>query len=657
MRKILAVAVLDIRRLWMAVGAFGVAVGILPALAKGVGTKMRPDDIFPFVFGITALVAGGAFGADFAEGKPSFFFARPLSTLTLLMGRIAALAGLLVSACGGFVLSHWLSARQTLAESFVPITAKDLWALGVAWAISLFFSLGISANTRQSSRPGLSFVWVAPLRLVAVLGTTALMFGLFTDIVMRAYDSPTPMKLLFGSYLAAAFLVSCVAIELGRTDRLTITRVMNIGMYLYTTLICVVVVIAWLYILHPGPSAITSVTDALVSTDGRVAFVSARVNRGDAKFRPYFSVDLGSGEVQRLTADRPTGPNNYDGPPWLWQSADGNTKVWCEESPIMFRLLRWVLTRSSTFRYQTSFGESKPFPLPLVLEATKEFEDELVMGGMPVDVLPASNGEVFAVASTTYRDGRAERHLSFMSPSRGQISDSIFSRRIATWAFLPSGRLRVVAVVRMGEGRDLQILDVDPATAKTTVVAAEDAGTSVWARFNRSATKALIISGPIAERTVALVDLEGTPRAPTRTLATGKGINLAAMFLMDGRVAVLVARPPEAELKIFSPEGKALLDLPLGVGGSWLGGEPFTNVVSLSRMLNGAPEVDLVDTTSGKTLRRIPGLRPVASWARPLPPTPADSPGARLFMSYDEKLYILPSLTEEPRLMLPRPPQ
>ena len=655
MRKILAVAVLDIRRLWMAVGAFGVAVGISPAVSRAFGNTSKPDEIFPLVFGITGLVAGGAFGADFAEGKPSFFFARPLATSQLFAGRIAALAGLVLSGCLGFTVSHWLSGRQTLVESFVPITAKDLWALGVAWVVSLFFSLGVSANTRQTARRSLGAFMLAPLRIAASLAITGLMFGLFTDVVIRAFDSTKPASLLFGSYAVAAFLSSCVAIEMGRTDRLTITRVLNLGMYFHTALVFAAVAAAWAYILHPGPDAIRSISSAFSSPDGRVAYVSAGVDRGGARFRPVFSVDLGSGDVQRLPADWAAGPGGAAERPWLWHSRDGGTRVWAEQTPLLFRGIRRFLSGAFTgFRFRTSFGEERPLPMS-DLAPTWGIREASVMDELPLDILPSSNGDLFAVWWTDTGKAGIGRHLAFMSPARGELAEvdlAAEKRFVVAWAFLPTGQLRAATLHRGDLGQRLEFVDIDPATGHMRVVASEEASEDARVLFDAEAASALIASGPLAARTISLRRLESSE--PAQTLGTARDADFETSFLADGRIALLVRQKASAELRLFSREGKPTLNIALGAGRSTLGGEPFASVLSVATLYMGQSELSFLDSGSGKVLRRFPGLSAPPSWSWDAPPPPG-SPGARLLISPDQKLYILPSLTEAPRLVLPRP--
>ena len=141
------------------------------------------------------------------------------------------------------------------------------------------------------------------------------------------------------------------------------------------------------------------------------------------------------------------------------------------------------------------------------------------------------------------------------------------------------------------------------------------------------------------------------PKPTLVTLAASRSNSLEASFLADGRIVVLVRQPPTAELRLFSADGASLFSRPLGEGFTNLGGEPFTNVLWVSTLLRGKPHVVLVDTRSGESLRQLSGFRTLTNWERELPPPPG-SPGARLLMSADRKLYLLPSVSEDPRPLL-----
>lgn len=292
-----------------------------------------------------------------------------------------------------------------------------------------------------------------------------------------------------------------------------------------------------------------------------------------------------------------------------------------------------------------------PFPLPDALEL--DFWD--VRGVQSLDILPTSRGDLFAVR---WADRVKGGNLAFVSPSRGQLSALPLSGTLLrAWAFLPSGAMRTVMVDRTARSEEIQFADIDPATGALEARGRIDLGAAPYVRLDGSATRALVIAGSAVERNVTLVQIDGPAPVQGQVLVSARQSNLEAGFLADGRVAVIVRQPPNADLRLFSPDGQFLFGVPLGGGHTTLGAEPFPNTISISTTRAGKTEMVLVDTTSGRVLRRLPDLRPSARWLAGYAetPPPPGTPGAGMVWSSDGKLYLLPSLTEEPRLLLPRP--
>jgi hypothetical protein len=254
-----------------------------------------------------------------------------------------------------------------------------------------------------------------------------------------------------------------------------------------------------------------------------------------------------------------------------------------------------------------------------------------------------------------------------MSPTRGQLSvvDLAETRRPKrAWSFLPTGQLRVAFQNGVETVEEIQFVDIDPATGKVTPVAAAPIGRRgevFTVRFGEPASSALVEAGPPTERTALLLTLDGRPQPTMHTLATVTRVNLEAGQLADGRIAVIVRQPPTAELRLFSTAGEPLLTIPLGDGFTTIGSEPFPNVLIVSTRLASTSIVRLFDTTTGRLLRQVEGFHaPRALFASnlvfssKLEPAPPASAGSRLLLK-KETLYLLPSMTEAPRPLLPRP--
>ena len=649
MRAVLAVATLDLRRLWMVVGSAGVALGLFPSLVRGLSVQATAQETLPFAIGAAAVIAGAAFGMDFAENRPSFFYARPMSTTAMFAGRIAAMLGLVLLSIATFLSVQWLSGLMWPGLPAARVRPLHLIVIAVGWAVALFFSLAAAVHVRQRIKVGARAFVLGALRMLGVLAFTALTIALFIDILLRAYESRTPVIILLSSYVLAAFIASCAAIELGRSNRLRITEVLNLGMYIHTTLAFVTLLTVWFYVLRPGPGAITSIAGVTPSPDGAAAYVAARVDRGSETYLPRFRVDLSTGEVRRL--DRGA-LNAAREPRGQWQSRDGGTQVWTNQTPMLLRSIRQLMTRSSPFHFQSPFGTEQTLPLPN--DFVLDFDWEIK--GLPVDILPSSGGDVFAF----HWIDRKGPHLAFMSPARGQLSvvDAEASRGVKrAWMFLPSGQLRVAFQRRVEKVEDLHIVDIDPATGKATSLAsAPIAPNGHWftARFDDSASRVLVDGGFANERRSLLLTLDGSPLARVQMLSISKQTAFESAFLADGRVVVLHREPPLSELRLLTNTGEPALTVPLGEGYSKLGNEPFANVLIVTTQLASKTTVRLFDSTTGRELRRIEGFHAPAPYYSYLSePAPPGSPAARILME-KETLYLLPSLTEEPRRLLPK---
>ncbi|MBK5257483.1 MAG: hypothetical protein JJE39_15775, partial [Vicinamibacteria bacterium] len=288
MNKILAVALLDIRRLGFGVLSAALIAGLIPAFVSGMGSSVPIAKLMSVAFLLVGLVAGGYFGGDFAEGRASFFFARPLPTAVLIAGRFVALLALASTTFLAIMASNWLSTSDRTGWTFWILQRSHLESLGASWAWALLASLSVAAHGKgERGVRNWRDLAVIPFRLGLVLGGVILVFGLFADLSLRAYSNSPPIRLFFGTWTLGLFVASCVGIVAGRTERMRIARFQNLVMYAQLALTAFFVLGAWAYVLHPGPDAIRSVIYAKGSPDGRFAYVETQVDRGEPRsFRP-----------------------------------------------------------------------------------------------------------------------------------------------------------------------------------------------------------------------------------------------------------------------------------------------------------------------------------------------------------------------------------
>ncbi len=653
MNKALAVALLDIRRLAFGLLSAALVAGLIPALASGLGVKVSVALILGWAFVLVGAVTGGTFGNDFSDGRSSFFFARPLGTGVLIAGRFAALLALTAGAFFSFMASYWLSTSDRAGWTPWVLTQTHDKVLLSAWAVSLFISLSAAARGRGVRvENGLRLMLLIPVRIGLSMGAFLLLFGLFADLILRAYRNDfRPIEYFILSWVAASFVASCLAMAGGRTERGRIQRFQGRVMAAHFALVSVVVAAAWIYVLHPGVDAIERVEgNSWGSPDGRTAYAVARVDRGDGTtFKPVFVVDIASGQAERLNAD------SYQGP---WLSEDGGTMVWSEATPFFFRPLWRHMGGATTYRVKTSSGQITPLPMPNKLPDYTSVRDLSNFGAVD-EVLPSPDGDVFAI--------EWDRHLTFTSRSRGELSDVDQRKDRANVArainlreavFRPSGELRAARVVRDTAGaQDLTFLDVDPKSGSMKTVASVPVEGPVRVQFDGAGARALLtsVTQPGRGAFISLVDLSGAASEARPTILVKDVFFPGAIFLADGRIAVSnggsVGAWQKRTLAIFSPTGQPVLDIPLGSGTPpRLDREIFPGVLAVrTEMLK--EDLSLIDTSTGAVIRRIPNMSSPAWFLRNT--VPAGTPAARLLLSSDGKLYELPSVNAEPRLLLP----
>ncbi len=655
MKGILAVALLDWRRLALGLVSGALIAGLVPSLASGLGGTAPANEILILTFALVGMAAGGLFGTDFADGRAAFFFARPLTAPAMILGRLSGLLALAVAALVAFMASYGLSSYRRPDFQLDVLGSVHLKVLASAWILALYLSLAVAAYSRSPRGPmGLRGALASLGRLVATLSAFIFIFGLFADLMMRAYmGTGQPARLFFTSWIVAAFVASCVAIVAGRTEQMRIARTQNRVMAAYGALCAVGVAVAWIYVLHPGPEAIRSVKwGSLASPDGRTVFVAAGVDRGHAEsFWPRFTLDVASGRARLLNADPGFTP---------WLSPDGGTLVWSEATPFFFRPLWRLIGGSSTFRVQSQGGAEEVLPLPVSVPDGFSAADGRFRYRSVDYILPSKDGQTFAILW--------DNHITFSTRGGSELSSVDFGpgrRRIGGVRFAPDGALRLAQVRQDQANSILEVLRVEPHSGKLTRLTSMAVGPMVLFHFDATGERALVTSrwgASIAtfRGEVSLLDLHSENRSPV-TLLQGGGVAALAIFLADGRVAA-TANPwnswDTGVFKTFSAEGKPLLDIAFEPGTrADVRDEMFPGLLAVRYSRTGISEDALVDANTGATVRRFTEGEPVArSWYLDLaPPPPPGSPAARLLKSRDGKLFEIPTPTAEPRLVLPRP--
>ncbi len=650
MRKVLAVALLDWKRLGFGLTSGALVAGLIPTLASGLGVKVEPSSVLLVALGIVGVAAGEFFGGDFAEGKSSYYFARPLPTASFFAGRLISVLTLAAGALAAFMTSFTLSSSEGSPTDLSILPRTHGAALAGGWCVALYFRLAVAVSSKnvRSPKPWLELA-KAPFRLAFSLGSVIFVFGLFGDLMLRAYRGPNAMKLLVGSWVVACLIASLVGIAQGRTEGLRIARFQRLVGFAHAGLAALAVIAAWVYVLHPGPGAIREVRFATGSPDGRFAYVQTTVDRGTPEhFLPVFVVDLASGQTTRLNSDPIMGP---------WTSLDGSTLAWGEATPLFLRPIWRMLGGASNLRVKGPSGSVESLLLPSHLDTSgvPGTDGYLFTGGVDA-IVPSADGALLALVSWG--------SVTFMERSGALLKEATLAKypaRLKGLMFTPTGKLRAARGIQEGATARIEFMEVDPRTGNINALSSIETGSSSSVRFDAQGGRALVTSGGPAGASMTLVNLGEGPAPSNAGVALGSDLFSGATFLADGRVAVAGGDAygrTGRSLRVFSSTGEPTLNQKLDDGANVsLGKEVFPGVLCLHILKGKNSAVAFIDATNGAELRRIPGYslapRPFSLYVETVPPP--GTPGARLLLSAG-KLYELPSLQAEPRLLLPKAP-
>ena len=644
MNGITSIAALDLRRLALGNFFLAFAAAFVPGMSQAIGEGLSPEGALVVVMVFVGVTAGECFGSDFTEGRSSFYFARPLPTSSLFAGRIAAMMTLGLGALITFVTFFWLASKDRGAATLGFITRAHFYVLITAWTVAFFMRLAIAANVRKMLVPSAwkDLIQIPP-RLLLLATICTVTFGLFVDIAMRGYPGKAPITVFLGSWTTAMFVACVIAITLGRTDTSRIARLLNRVLVVFMVVMLIAVSAVWSYLLHPTARNITGIEDAVAGGGDKSAYLLARVDRGEQQWiRPVFSLDVSTGHFERLSV----GAISYP-----FASRDGRILVWHDTRPAFLRPVVQLFGNRTDWRVRVG-GVDRPLPLPEKLQDSD------------VDrILPSNDGDVIAVLS---RD-----RLWFVSLS-GKVNSSVDLRESASYvrslAFTTDGRLRATLRARANAAGDVRFVEVDPTTGQLETLATLPGPLSVL--FDKQASRALAENtADMRSASVSLIEFGPRGTTPRITPLLASALFPQIMFLQDGRIAAGyrdsdVAREPflqqdgqispayrnsrrSAVLHVFSPTGVSLLTAPAT---GWLAAEVFPGVGAIPTVHDSSPDTDLVDLSTGAVVRTLKGMTPLNRRVR----EKDDGATTRLMRSSDGRLYEIPSVTAEPRLLAPK---
>ncbi len=512
-----------------------------PALVRNVGAL--------FCAVVEALILSVGFGwsvigRDLAEGRLSFYFARPIPSGALwagkFLGAIAVIAGATLTTLLPAVIMEAAAFRVTLAwrPSGSFLSSMPSWGpilvLAAACLFLLAFShaLGIVLRTRSA--------WAAvhlPLTLAAAL------FGMTS--ARRLADN-----FAFGALAISLFGLACIILillwaamglqmSLGRTDLLRGHRVFSLVLWpaLFVSLSGLCAYSHW--VDNVDASCLDSV-DAVGETNEGTwvplgGFTQSRM------YAPCFLFDTATGRSWKTGALDQQGHGDL---PTI--SGDGKLAIWLQGNE----------TGAARPLYLARLSEVNDKPLPTPISATGPTRMTLSHDGSRVALLQPNLISIYALPGGEYLGGTA-----LQSP--GRLAEEV--------RFLSQDLVRIYL---MRDGKDnramtLEVLEFDVAAKRLGPAAAIGPLTHVWLPPDPSSTRLAVWKPGAHGGYPALCDLRHAeeermllPEKPDVPDQRRRFWSLR--FLADGRIVILTGSSLHPQLHLFSASGDALrmIDLP-----------------------------------------------------------------------------------------------
>jgi len=612
---VLPLAIRAVESLWRAPGGSAVPVGAFLAVT------LPP----------AAAVALGAslLAPESAEGRLRFYFSRPLSATALWAGKWLAATGLLLAVVAGTALPSLIATGRlpdadTLRLGFIALAGLVL-TLGASHVLALVY--------RTRSWRWLAFDAAAGGVLLAVVWTQFV--GLLRDGAGAAVQQAFPWLLL--APVAAPLAASAAQLGWGGADPRRGRLSHSLALWATGAVLVAGFGVFGVRLRSYTPYELGASWAVAVAPNGTSVIVVPARRPG---IGPVFALDAESRRFARAaSAERMGG--------WPAFSGDGRLAGWVAEGSTL-RARRYS-------ELLGSMGAAGDQRMPLLadwfvngLRWRGDVGGALILArfgsGDPdtreVALDPGDGWE--AVLSLDPAAGTAvlasRRELGVLELGTGRVVARLAVRPLAVDP-LPGGRLRVFADEPAAAGRELVVLEWDPASGERVDHIRVGGGGSPFT-LTRAGRQALVLMVARGEQRLVGIDL-----ATGETRALGEGpfqprpvVPLAP--LSTGEVAVLSS---DGELQLLSPTGETLASWPLGAS-VWnvVEWRPGQLAVGLGRP--GAvgwepdlspPRTEVFDVSGRAPLRTEAGLLPAAPplW-RPAPqPAVPGSYGASLFLT------------------------
>ncbi|HXH95516.1 MAG TPA: WD40 repeat domain-containing protein [Thermoanaerobaculia bacterium] len=497
------------------------------------------------------VITGATFIGDVSAGRMSFYFSRPVGSLSIWFGKLTAGIVLIVG-CFGIIAAPARFIGNSWASVW-DITFAQLSVAVLGAAVALFLIAHVIGTFVRSRSPLIAADFVAAVVCGAVIWLLSLplALGLAANLVKWLLIP-----------LAIALTIAIVAggawqLERGRTDRRR--GHLALSHFLWGAMAVALLLAAgfvwWVVSVKPA-----DITDAVVSHSPGTAFMTIAgktSNRGD--YVAAWLMNIDDGRSIRIDAQSARGAVQY--------TRDGRSALW----PVL-------VGNVAELRLYT-VGDAAPIDTGLT-----------VWGDF---IFPSDDGGRIATVN------QGILSIYDVATRRSFASTRIPQTKFARGLFVTPDLFRIYLQI----DSELRIFELDVRTRalrETGVISSPK-----YAFLSLEPTAARMVVRVAQSNVVTLNDARtGTV---IRTLLTGSRASVSRC-LRDGRIVVIETQPGGTVMHLFAPDGSPVRDIALGPSApAWFAGDDGTHVVLLTAM-SGTRNLVSIDVNRGVVERREPNV-------------------------------------------------
>jgi hypothetical protein len=493
------------------------------------------------------VITGASFVGDVSAGRMSFYFSRPVGSLSIWFGKLTA-GIVLIAGCFGIIAAPARFIGNSW-RSVWDVTFTQLTTIVLGVAVALFLIAHVIGTFARSRSPliALDFVAAVVCGVVIWLLILPLALGLAANLVKGLR-----IALVIAMTIAIAG-GGAWQLERGRTDRRRGHRALS--QFLWSVMAVALLIAAgfvwWVVSAKPA-----DITDAVVSHSPGTPFVTVAgktANRAD--YIAAWLMNIDDGRHIRIDAQSARGAVQY--------TRNGRSALW----PVL------VGNVAELRRY--TVGDAAPIDTGLT-----------VWGDF---VFPSDDGGRIATVN------QGILSIYDVATKRSLASTRIPQSKFARALFVTPDLFRVYLQIDSG----LRIFELDVRTRALRETGMISSPKFAFLSLDPTATRMVV---RVVQSSVVTLN-DARTGTVIRTLLAGSNASVSRC-LRDGRIVVIESPPGGTVMHLFAPDGSPVRNIPLGPSApAWFAGDDGTHVVLLTEM-SGTRNLVSIDVNRGVVDRR-----------------------------------------------------